>query len=327
MDKKRCLVITVIAVATVLFLASSCATSTNNQPIIASLEPEVERVAPLASLQVVCIASDPDGDELSYDWSANAGEISADGDTATWTAPASEGSYSVAVVVTDGRGGEVTDYVAITARTNNAPTIASLTADTDWTLPSGSLQLTCTASDPDEDELTYEWTATAGSISGTGAAVSWTAPLQIGIYSVTVVVTDDYGSSATVSLPISVVTGQPPNIEALLVMAEHCYLQTHSWGYRVGKEQEYDIECIAAHPDAELSYEWSIECRNPDTGIYEWPCDGGEFSGQGPIITWTAPNRVVFIRVTVIASDIVGNPATETVDLEVVDCSPCTFGC
>ncbi|GAF81665.1 unnamed protein product, partial [marine sediment metagenome] len=54
--------------ATTLFLASSCTTSTNYQPIITSLEAEAEWIVPLGSLQVVCTASDPDGDELSYDW-------------------------------------------------------------------------------------------------------------------------------------------------------------------------------------------------------------------------------------------------------------------
>ncbi len=313
MNKKRRLAIMVIAVATVLFLASSCTTSTNNQPIITSLEPEVERIAPLGNLQVVCIASDPDGDELSYDWSASAGEISGDGDTATWTAPASEGSYSVAVVVTDGRGGEVMDYVAITAKTNNAPTIASLTADAKWTTPSGTLQVTCTASDSDGDELSYGWTATAGDISGTGAVAGWTAPQEAGIYSITVVVTDGYGSSATGFLTVSVLTGQPPIIEALLITAEHCYLKAYSGGYYVGKEQIYAIECIVADTGTELFYEWS--------------CTGGVISGEGSFVTWTAPNASVEVTVTVIASDISDSMASENITLGVVPCSYCMFGC
>jgi len=313
MNKKRCLVVTVVAVAAVLLLASSCATPANRQPIIASLEPEPEWVTPSGSLQVVCTASDPDGDELSYNWSASAGEVTGDGDTATWVAPPSEDSYSVAVVVTDGHGGQVMAYVTITVRTNNPPTITSLTADAKWTTPSGSLRVTCTASDLDGDELSYEWSTSGGDISGTGSVASWSAPQEVGTYSVTVVVGDGYGGSATASLPISVATGQPPNIKALLVTAEHCYIQTHSWGYRVGKQQEYAIECVVA-----------------DTGIglaYEWSCDGGGIVGEGSMITWIAPDASTFVTVTVTVSDIVGNMVTEWVVLEVVDCSPCTFGC
>jgi len=313
MNKKRRLVIVVIAVAIVLFVASSCTTSTNNQPIITSLEPEAELVVPLGSLQVVCTASDPDGDDLSYDWSASAGEISGDGDTATWVAPPSEGSYSVGVVLTDEHGGEAADYLTIIVRANNPPSITSLIADADWTTPSGTLQVMCTASDPDGDELAYKWTSAAGNISGTGAVVDWSAPKEVGMYDITVVARDGHGSSATTSLSISVVTGQPPIIEALLVTAEHCYLKTFSWGYMVGKEQEYDIECIVSDASGGVSYEWS--------------CDGGEISQGGSVTTWIAPDASTWVTVTVTVSDIVGNMISESVLLEVVICAPCTFGC
>jgi phage baseplate assembly protein gpV len=316
MNKRTLLVITLIAAATALFLASSCTTSTNSEPVIASLEPEAGQVVSLGNLQVVCAASDPDGDELSYDWSASAGEINGGGDTVTWTAPASEGSYSVAVVVTDGRGGQATDSVTIAVRTNNPPTITSLIASAEWTAPSGNLQVTCFASDLDGDQLSYDWSAAAGDISGTGSVVSWTAPQEVGTYVVTVVVTDDYGGSATRTVSLSVLTGQPPTIEALLVTADHCYLKISPLGYLVGKEQEYHIECIVPDTSVELSYEWS--------------CTDGEISEtsqDGSVITWIAPDEHIYVTIAVAVSDIAGNMANEDVFLEVVDCSYCTFGC
>ena len=313
MNNKRCLVITVIAVTAVLLLASSCATPTNRQPIIASLEPEPEWVTPSGSLQVVCTASDPDGDELSYNWSASAGEVTGDGDTATWVAPPSEDSYSVAVVVTDGHGGQVMAYVTITVRTNNPPTITSLTADAKWTTPSGSLRVTCTASDLDGDELSYEWSTSGGDISGTGSVASWSAPQEVGTYNVTVVVRDGYGSSATKTVHISVVTGQPPNIKALNITAEHCYLKPIPPGYYVGKEQKYNIECIVVHTGVKLFYDWS--------------CTGGAISGEGSLISWTAPNASVEVTVTGIVSDISGSMTSENMTLSVVPCSYCMFGC
>jgi len=313
MDNKRSLVITLIAVAAVLFLASSCTTSTNNQPIIASLEPDPEWATPSGSLQVVCTASDPDGDELSYNWSASAGKVTGNGHTITWVAPPSEGSYSVAVVVTDGHGGEVMDYMAITVRTNKPPTIASLTADAEWTTPSGTLQVTCSASDPDGDELSYQWTATAGSISGTGSVVSWTAPQGVGKYEVTVGVTDGHAGSTTKTVSLNVLTGQPPIIEALLITADHCYLKAYSGGYYVGKEKVYHIECSVQDTGIELFYEWS--------------CTGGELSGQGSLVTWTALNISGYVTITARVSDIGGHAAAEDLTLNVVNCSPCVFGC
>jgi hypothetical protein len=313
MNKKRYLVIIVIVVAAVA-LAIILDTMLANRRPVSSLVAVPERVLPSGSCQIICTASDRDGDELSYNWSASGGGISGEGDTITWTAPPSIGSYDVTVTVTDGRGGETVSQVTIIVSTNRPPTITSLVADADWTTPSGSLQVTCDAADPDDDELSYEWTATGGDISGTGAAVNWTAPQEVDIYYITVVVKDGHGSSATDSRPISVASEQPPTIEALLITAEHCYLKTYSWGYKVGKEQEYYIECVVSDTSIEVSYQWSYE--------------HGTVSGEGSVITWTAPDETLDrTTVTVIVSDIAGNMASKDIMLNVVNCSACTFGC
>ena len=47
---------------------------------------------------------------------------------------------------------------------NHRPIITSLEAEADWTTPSGSLQVTCTASDSDGDKLSYNWSASRGKI-------------------------------------------------------------------------------------------------------------------------------------------------------------------
>jgi len=319
MNKRRLLIIIVIVVAAVLLAILFDTMLANHLPAITSLEAEPERVIPRGSCQIVCNATDRDGDELSYNWSASGGGITGEGATVTWTAPDSIGSYNTTVTVTDGRGGEDMDKVTIEVRANKSPTITSLTADADWTTPSSSIQVTCDASDPDGDGLSYEWTASGGNITGTGAAVNWTAPEEVGIYDVTVVVTDVHGGSATDSLPISVVTGQPPIIEQLLITKDrygHCYLKKYSGGYYVGKEQKYDIECIVLDTSIELFYEWSYT--------------GGEIfevSEDGSMISWTAPNTSGKVTVTVIVSDIAGNMVSKNLVLNVVSCSACTFGC
>jgi hypothetical protein len=312
MNKKRLLVIIVIVVVAVLLAILFDTMLANHRPAITVLEAP-ERVIPSGICQIVCTASDRDGDDLSYNWSASGGNISGTGASINWTAPDSEGFYDVTVMVTDGRSTEVMKQITIIVRANQQPIITSLVADAEWTLLGGTLQLMCTASDPDGDELSYEWSTTGGDISGMGAVVNWTAPEEIGIYHITVVVKDGHGSSATDLLTISVATGQPPIIEALLVTAEHCYLKTYSWGYKVGKEQEYHIECIIADTGTELSYDWS--------------CDGGELSGDGSLINWIAPNTSGYVTITVIVSDVADNMSSKNISLQVVSCSPCTFGC
>lgn len=314
MNKRRLLIIIGIVAAVVVLVVVFDTMLTNHEPAIAGLEAP-ERVVPKGRCQIMCIASDRDDDALGYNWLASGGSISGTGAAVNWTAPEEIGSYNVTVTVTDGRGEEAAKQVVIEVRANIAPTISGLAVDADWTLPSSTLQVTCTASDPDRDALTYEWTATAGDISGTGASVNWTAPQEVGVYNVTIVVKDGHGSSAARLLRISVATEQPPTIEALLVTAEHCYLKTYSWGYKVGKVQEYHIECVVSDNNSVMSYNWS--------------CGDGEISGEGSTITWTAPNSPgsTDVTVTVMVSDIDGNVAIKDVILNVVNCSPCTFGC
>lgn len=86
----------------------------NHPPVIDSLTTERERVKKATVLNVECIASDPDGDELSYTWSASGGNISGKGPIATWVAPNAYGSYTITVTITDGRGGEDSKSINIT---------------------------------------------------------------------------------------------------------------------------------------------------------------------------------------------------------------------
>jgi RecJ-like exonuclease len=162
--------------------------------------------------------------------------------------------------------------------------------------------------------LRYEWTATGGNISGTGAVVNWTAPQEVGIYDVTVVVTDGHGGEDTMFVSLSVATDSPPTIEQLTVTAkEPKYLKTNSSGYTVGKTKQYDIACDVSHTSGEVSYNWS--------------CESGVISGEGPTITWTAPNESLErTTVTVIVSDVYGNMATRSMVFTVASCTTCTFG-
>ena len=79
---------------------------------------------------------------------------------------------------------------------NRAPS-PSLAAAPDAVDPSGVSTITCTASDPDGDDITYAWYAEDGTISGSGATVTWTGPLAAGVYEVSVTVDDGEGHTAS----------------------------------------------------------------------------------------------------------------------------------
>jgi hypothetical protein len=200
-----------------------------------------------------------------------------------------------------------------TTVTNRLPTIASLEAEEEWIAPLGSVELTCIASDPDGEGLSYEWIATGGDISGTGPAAVWTAPEEVGMYDITVVVDDGHDGKDTAFLTLIASNGPPPSIQNLVVTAkERKYLKTTSTGYKVGKMKEYYIECIASAMSGEL--------------VYEWSCNGGEISGAGSLITWTAPDTSGYVTVAAKVFDDSGNWVRRNVVFEVVDCSSCTFG-
>jgi hypothetical protein len=315
MNKKRYLLAAAIVAAAVLLSVLFYPMLANHRPV-ARLGVQSGMIRPGESRQIICVAADADGDELTYNWSATGGEISGQGAAVTWTAPGSAGFYDVTVTVSDGRGGEVTSQITIEVRANRPPSIARLIADAAWALPSGSIRVTCNASDPDGDELRYEWTASGGNIAATGAAANWTAPQEVGVHNITVVVSDGYGGSDTRTLPVTVVTGQPPVIEELRITKDrygHCYLKKSSSGYYVGQGKMYDLECVVADAGTALSYEWSYT--------------GGVLSGDGGLVSWPAPDKSGKVTITVTVSDIAGNMASKSLVLSVVSCSACTFGC
>jgi len=310
---KKHVIITVILALAVPLSIVLVLSADSTPPVIESLEAQPREVFPLGSAQLLCTVSASDPAGLSYEWEGGGGEIYGTGPTATWTAPESQGIYTITVTVTDHRGHEVTDEVLIVARANRPPVIHGLTADADWIAPAGSLNLTCDAEDPDGHAVNYQWSADAGRFEGAGSEVTWIAPEQTGIYEIAVVVSDDYGGTATATLAISVMPDQPPVIEALLVSAGHKYLRqlVSAERYEVGEGRTFDIECIASHP-------YGIALT------YEWECDTGEISDgseDGSLIKWTAPYVRGFTSVTVTVSDLAGNMARQSVTLEVVSCS------
>jgi outer membrane protein OmpA-like peptidoglycan-associated protein len=161
-------------------------------------------------------ASDPDNDSLTYAYSATGGTVEGTGPDARWNSTGvGVGSYTVNVKVDDGRGGTAscsTD-IKVEEKPNHPPT-ATLSVERSPILPGEHTGITCNGSDPDNDPLTYSYTATGGQISGSGSNVQFDSTgLQPGKYTVKCTVNDGRGGTADASGNVEV--KEPPQVHEL----------------------------------------------------------------------------------------------------------------
>ena len=90
---------------------ASCATDIKveerpNRPPTASLSVERSPIMPGEHTGITCTGSDPDGDPLTYSYSASGGQVSGTGANASFDATGLQpGTYTVKCTVNDGRGG------------------------------------------------------------------------------------------------------------------------------------------------------------------------------------------------------------------------------
>lgn len=79
------------------------------------------------TIRIHCVASDPDGDGVSFSWTATEGTITGVGNKITWQAPSKEGDFYVKVLVGDGKGGSTTSQVLIRVATAQRTVVVNVT--------------------------------------------------------------------------------------------------------------------------------------------------------------------------------------------------------
>ena len=87
---------------------------------------------------------------------------------------------------------------------NQSPVISKITANPAEVVQGDSTTITSVAADPDDDPLTYSWSASDGAITGTGSQVTWASPNKSGNFSIGLTVADNRGSQATGSVTVNV---------------------------------------------------------------------------------------------------------------------------
>lgn len=79
---------------------------------------------------------------------------------------------------------------------NNPPVVASVMINPASVNAGATTNIAVTATDLDNDPLTYAYQVNGGAVNGTGPSVQWIAPSTAGAYSVTVTVSDGQGGTA-----------------------------------------------------------------------------------------------------------------------------------
>jgi len=266
----------------------------NSPPEILSLTPASDRIAPFDLCEIVCEAVDPDGDDLTYTWTASQGDIYGEGSTIEWGSPVNEGLFRITVSVDDGRGGVSEFSTSLRVKANTDPEILTLSTDVDWVVPGTSVYLSCAAQDADGDELTYMWEATGGEFFGSGKAVVWLAPEEEGSYWLTVRVRDAYGGESLRAIPISVTYGEPPSLGEFIVKGVNTdMVRPTGDAWKIFRGRTLTVTCVVEKGDGPFTYEWSV--------------DRGKLTSDGETATWEAPDTRVSATIVVDVTDVHGN--------------------
>jgi outer membrane protein OmpA-like peptidoglycan-associated protein len=186
-----------------------------NQPPVAacSANPTSVYAGSGDAVAVHVTASDPDNDNLTYSYTATGGTVEGTGPDARFsTTGLNEGNYTVNAKVDDGRGGTATCSTDVKVEPRpNRPPIISCAADRSPIQAGERTGITATASDPDNDPLTYSYSASGGQVTGNGPKAEFDSTgLSAGSYTVKCSVSDGKGGNADASTTVDVQQPPPP---------------------------------------------------------------------------------------------------------------------
>jgi hypothetical protein len=195
-----------------------------NQLPVANAGTDKTITLPVSSVTLSGSGSDPDGSIVSYTWSKvsgpSGGTITSPSSASTNINNLSQGTYTFRLTVKDNAGATASDDVVVTvnAAANQSPT-ANAGTDKTITLPTNSVTLTGSGSDPDGSIASYSWTKISGpsaTIASPSSASTNVTGLVQGSYVFRLTVTDNQGATASddVNVVVNAAANQTPSANA-----------------------------------------------------------------------------------------------------------------
>lgn len=196
--------------------------------------------------------------------------------------------------------GIVVDYNQTAVQYTYAPRILSLAPEKDTVEFGKATRIFARALDKDSDNLTYDWQAESGELTGNGSEVTWTAPQAEGYTTITLIVSDESGNRDTLSAEVY-------SLAEINVEPEIIRVVTSS---------------IHVLPSQSIEMQGVAEDANGDVLTYQWSADAGVFTDDGSQSTgWVAPGTEGIYTITLKVTDEGGLSDLATVDILVKEFS------
>lgn len=239
----------VLLVATVILACGGGETTAPRDPVSVSLTPISATVNAGATQNFTATVLNATNPALT--WTATGGTINGAGASATYTAPLDGGPFTVTATSVEDNTKKGTATVTVN------PVTVALSPTTATVAAGGTQQFTVTVGNASNTAVT--WTATGGTIDGTGSTITYTAPATGGSYTVRATSVLDPSKSGTAAATVtSAVVSLTPTAQVV------------SRGEPVTMTATVTGAAIA-------TVTWSATC--------------GTVAGAGPTVTWTAPSQ------------------------------------
>jgi len=202
-----------------LFLLAGCG-GTDYPPELVSYGQSADTLQAGESAVFWAVAVDPDGDQVTYSWSASQGYfVDPEEDTVIWQSPENPdvNNVNIQAIITDATGlSFIKDFeIVLTSEPvqqdtteNQPPVITGYGQSLTKSLLGENVSFWIHAEDPEGENLSYMWTATNGNFSSiSDDSVNWWTYEYTGLTNIGVIVFDTHGSMSARTFQVKVSGG------------------------------------------------------------------------------------------------------------------------